>query len=418
MTETMNGTISNQKNNFKKTTKKWSFLINITGWIKELVMDFDLKQLLENAGIEGQVINEDIAYHGTPSKFDEFSLKYISSGVGGQAHGWGLYFTLDKGVAITYMLKLAKQQKRQLEEWENKIIEDIRDWGINNVVKNIKHKLEQCKQTNNIDCIKRFQNSLDFIDSLTSIISGTLFTVDIPNDDELLVEDDLIINQPSKVKRSISDCIEKTFVAYLSNDKVKKYYNKVKIFIRKANIPDEQKEIARKLARLLFLVHLEKYKQTPEEVFNNWSDIISKDIEYYKRIFEDLKQKKPVGQYEIYYYKNNIDYYKNNTEGREFIHNNLKFFIDMMTKNEELDLYESSMSYIMDIMNNINGRDFYNQLSYYIVSKSNTKEIKNDCLTSMLLLKYGVQGIKYYDGEDGDCVVIFNPKRVKIIGKE
>lgn len=35
------------------------------------------------------------AYHGTPHRFDEFSLDAIGTGEGAQAHGWGLYFAGD-----------------------------------------------------------------------------------------------------------------------------------------------------------------------------------------------------------------------------------------------------------------------------------------------------------------------------------
>lgn len=42
------------------------------------------------------------AYHGTPHSFEQFDLGAIGSGVGLQAHGWGLYFTADKKVAEEY----------------------------------------------------------------------------------------------------------------------------------------------------------------------------------------------------------------------------------------------------------------------------------------------------------------------------
>lgn len=47
------------------------------------------------------------AYHGTPHKFDKFSLDAIGSGEGAQAHGWGLYFAADKNVSGDYRIKLS-----------------------------------------------------------------------------------------------------------------------------------------------------------------------------------------------------------------------------------------------------------------------------------------------------------------------
>lgn len=47
------------------------------------------------------------AYHGTPHHFDEFSLDYIGTGEGAQAHGWGLYFAQNKCVSEKYRENLS-----------------------------------------------------------------------------------------------------------------------------------------------------------------------------------------------------------------------------------------------------------------------------------------------------------------------
>lgn len=47
------------------------------------------------------------AYHGTPHKFDEFSLHKIGTGQGAQTYGWGLYFAGSKDVAEHYREQLA-----------------------------------------------------------------------------------------------------------------------------------------------------------------------------------------------------------------------------------------------------------------------------------------------------------------------
>ena len=46
------------------------------------------------------------AYHGTPHRFDEFSLDNIGTGEGAQAHGWGLYFAEDREVSEKYKSNL------------------------------------------------------------------------------------------------------------------------------------------------------------------------------------------------------------------------------------------------------------------------------------------------------------------------
>ena len=42
------------------------------------------------------------AWHGSPHIFDAFSTEHIGTGEGAQAHGWGLYFAADRGVAERY----------------------------------------------------------------------------------------------------------------------------------------------------------------------------------------------------------------------------------------------------------------------------------------------------------------------------
>lgn len=42
------------------------------------------------------------AYHGTAYTFDKFTLDHVGSGEGVQAHGWGLYFSLDRQIAEGY----------------------------------------------------------------------------------------------------------------------------------------------------------------------------------------------------------------------------------------------------------------------------------------------------------------------------
>lgn len=53
-----------------------------------------------------------IAYHGTPYKFDKFTLDNIGAGEGAQAHGWGLYFAENKKVSEDYRERLRKGRSR------------------------------------------------------------------------------------------------------------------------------------------------------------------------------------------------------------------------------------------------------------------------------------------------------------------
>jgi hypothetical protein len=55
-------------------------------------------------------INETIStWHGSPHKFDKFSLEYMNSGEGNQSYGWGLYFTDKKEIAEYYAKNVGKK---------------------------------------------------------------------------------------------------------------------------------------------------------------------------------------------------------------------------------------------------------------------------------------------------------------------
>ncbi len=60
----------------------------------------------EQEATEGLVLNQP-AYHGSPHRFDKFTLDKIGTGEGAQAYGWGLYFAGDKKVADWYRQSLS-----------------------------------------------------------------------------------------------------------------------------------------------------------------------------------------------------------------------------------------------------------------------------------------------------------------------
>lgn len=59
-------------------------------------------------------IVEDL-FHGSPHKFNKFSLDHIGSGEGNQVYGWGLYFADRKEVAQWYQKNLAKLDNTYIE---------------------------------------------------------------------------------------------------------------------------------------------------------------------------------------------------------------------------------------------------------------------------------------------------------------
>lgn len=110
---------------------------------------------LEDSGTTAGTSFDQTAYHGTPHRFDEFSLDAIGTGEGAQAHGWGLYFAGSRDVSEGYRERL------------------------------LGNELESSGQGN----------------------KGQLFKVDIPETDVLLDEQKLFSEQPEVVRSALSEAV-------------------------------------------------------------------------------------------------------------------------------------------------------------------------------------------------------------------
>lgn len=90
---------------------------------------------------------EQSVYHGSPYKFDKFSLDHIGNGEGEQVYGWGLYFASNKNIAEFYRESLASINKESGQLYEVNIPEDTEflswDKPLSEQPKEIKAKLEK-----------------------------------------------------------------------------------------------------------------------------------------------------------------------------------------------------------------------------------------------------------------------------------
>lgn len=152
------------------------------------------------------------AYHGSPHKFDEFSLDAIGTGEGAQAHGWGLYFASDKNVSENYRKKLAQAPVNIHPLYKQLYI----NGGKLNAIKYIQDNLNTLKQAFNnaktdnekkeySENIKNLEKQISIIEDFKDDNLGQLFEVDIPERDVLLDEDKPLNEQPEKVRKMIFD---------------------------------------------------------------------------------------------------------------------------------------------------------------------------------------------------------------------
>lgn len=208
------------------------------------------------------------AYHGSPHKFDEFSLDAIGTGEGAQAHGWGLYFAENKNVSEQYREKLTygkydkvlynnkeitdtntiyrlkkiydtpfigkksvieelneaingKQERINRYTDRKNLLEDNPVYTetdkkslrkqYNGAIKNLKEEIEDLKEK------IEFYNNVDADKIIIQHKTGQLFEVNIPDNDVLLDEEEILQEQPEKVKKII-DIIIKDYNIELPKD--------------------------------------------------------------------------------------------------------------------------------------------------------------------------------------------------------
>lgn len=185
------------------------------------------------------------AYHGSPHKFDRFSLDAIGTGEGAQAHGWGLYFAANKEISHGYMERLSEGEWRykgkRLAGGEIFFYKSIKEdkQGTINLIQNridetqakLKNKQKELKETKSPifsdfykDEIKTLKTEIEYqknnLKKIKSIdvskiefkTEGQLFEVDVPENDEMLDEDKTISEQSKKVLEGLKKlCYEEGF---------------------------------------------------------------------------------------------------------------------------------------------------------------------------------------------------------------
>lgn len=170
------------------------------------------------------------AFHGSAYTFDKFTLEHIGSGEGAQAHGWGLYFALDRKVAEGYRRGLVF----------SKMGDDSTDITINGQsIAEFYDRLERNREYDKLNIIEHLaveqsipqirEDAAMFIEEgiWTQEVydwferevapnveqSGSVFEVEIPDDDVMLREEKLLKDQPQKVqagiRATIKDIIER-----------------------------------------------------------------------------------------------------------------------------------------------------------------------------------------------------------------
>lgn len=161
-------------------------------------------------------LNEIQAYHGSPADFDKFDVEYLGTGEGGQAHGWGLYFSLNPNVAERYNTNLARKnyykyndkiyKQGSLAYLILKYIYEYKDLDAQRKIKNILNSKEFKEKYPKINdnIIEKIVNGIKKIkkDDIKEE-GGQIFKVEIPDLDYFLDEQKPLSQQSDYVKKII-----------------------------------------------------------------------------------------------------------------------------------------------------------------------------------------------------------------------
>lgn len=163
------------------------------------------------------------AYHGTPHRFDEFSLDAIGTGEGAQAHGWGLYFAGDRKVSEGYKNRLTdrfsfsykgvkgEHLKPSSEETQaiRAVLKDFYDGKASDLAEAYNGQIQEQEKILADEHAAEWQKNMasDRLAALKDIDinqlivnTGQLFEVDIPENDVLLDEQKTLEEQPHIAK--------------------------------------------------------------------------------------------------------------------------------------------------------------------------------------------------------------------------
>lgn len=178
-----------------------------------------------------------IGYHGSPHKFDKFSMENIGTGEGAQAYGHGLYFAEAPETADAYRVNLSydpDQMKiggKQINEYYDSLSRQADATRSNEKAQELYEKaglVERLMANEPVDSVESWAKNLGMGDWFNKEIKpnfqsyGHMYTVDIPDKyaDNFLDWDKPLSSQPKSVQDSLElvrSQVRKSFPEYVDN---------------------------------------------------------------------------------------------------------------------------------------------------------------------------------------------------------
>ena len=170
------------------------------------------------------------AYHGTPHEVKNLSTKFIGTGEGAQAHGWGIYVAKDILTGWEYRNRLNRNQSNDeakikgvelseiydnLERQSIRIRDNKQAQEIYNKMALVEELMlnkspEEIIETFSGDDYGNMEQALEWFkkDVVPNLkYSGTLLEVNIPEEEEMLDEDKSFSEQPEQVQKALKKIV-------------------------------------------------------------------------------------------------------------------------------------------------------------------------------------------------------------------
>lgn len=315
------------------------------------------------------------AFAGSRVDYDRPSLEAIGTGEGAQAHGWGLYYALNKEVAENYRSKFMAQSAIEFDFFVDGVHLDI---GIANLLnRHFNSSLYEVAKTGDKTRFKEQVNR-----AIEGMERGDYLEI-ISHGDALLQKIEANPNMSiAQFERDLPNDSDK----YRWQTIIKGARNLAKQKGSRATIADVKDMIER---------HLAPFKSSNEQKKQDAAILRTIDLDK----LEVREQQGQVHEVDLPENPYLLDEQKTLNEQSEHVQNAIKAVAEEI--NQEI---APGMTWNPDMT----GRNIYYLLEHAFGSKKKA---------SQLLEKHGIKGIAYRGGADGRCFVIFNPDDVRVIRK-
>lgn len=315
------------------------------------------------------------AFAGSRVDYDQPSLEAIGSGEGAQAHGWGLYYALNKEVAENYRSKFMAQSAIEFDFFVDGAHLDI---GIarllnNNFNSSLYEVVKTGDKTRFKEQVNRAIEGMERGDYLEIISRGDALLQKIEANPNMSIV---------QFERELPNDSDK----YRWQNMIKGARNLAKQQGNRATIANVKDMIER---------HLAPFKSSNEQKKQDAAILRTIDLDK----LEVREQQGQVHEVDLPENPYLLDEQKPLNEQSEYVQNAIKAVAEEMNQEIAPDAtWKPDMT----------GRSIYSLLEHGFGSKKKA---------SQLLEKHGIKGIAYRGGADGRCFVIFNPDDVRVIRK-